>query len=361
MYTTRIIDDKERERYDQFISHHPQGHFLQLWEWGQVKKGMGWQPLPLILEEDGEIRAALLILKRKLPLPGLNKCIFYSPRGPVVDIESEELCQVLFKGAQQVAKDHGAIFLKIDPDVQVENENFKTILKKCGFKVNQTGMNFEGVQPKFVFRLDITPSETRLLENMHSKWRYNIRLAGRKGVKIRQAEGKQDLAIFYNILKETAQRDNFLVRGYEYFEWIWDYMVENRFAQLFLAEYEGEVIAATLALITGEKTWYLYGASSNQQRNVMPNYLLQWSMIKWAKEQGCTLYDFRGVSGDLDENNPLYGLYKFKKGFNGQFTEFVGEWDIVYSPLFYWLWSWGLPLYLKVSRGKAQIDQGQGD
>jgi peptidoglycan pentaglycine glycine transferase (the first glycine) len=350
MFTTRIIDIKEKDRFNKFVASHGRGHFLQLWEWGEVKKGMGWEPLPLVLEQDGEIRASLLILKRRLPLPLLQKCIFYSPRGPVVDTNSEELCQALFAGASRVAKEHSAIFLKIDPDIRVDNEVFKNILKKCSFRRNETGLDFEGVQPNFIFRLDITPSEISLLQNMHSKWRYNIKLADRKGVKIKPAESKNDLRVFYSILEETASRDKFLIRGYEYFEWIWDYMVEKGYAQIFMAEYQGQVISAALVMLLGDKAWYLYGASSNEYRNVMPNYLIQWEMICWARNQGCTLYDFRGVSGDLDESNPLYGLYRFKKGFNGQFTEFIGEWDRVYSTLFYWLWTRVLPLYLKLAR-----------
>jgi len=361
MFTTRVIDVKEKDRYDNFVASHPKGHFLQLWEWGQVKEGMGWEKLPLILEEDGEIRAALLILKRKLPLPGLNKSIFYSPRGPVVDTESEELNRQLFAGAEKVAREHGAIFLKIDSDVVNTDEKYKSILENCGFKENKTGLNFEGVQPCFVFRLDITPSEIKLMENMHSKWRYNVRLGGRKGVIIRQANNKKDLQIFYKILKETAERDKFLIRGYEYFEWIWDYMVENDFARIFMAEHEGQVIAATLAMITGDKAWYLYGASSNRKRNLMPNYMLQWAMIQWAKDNDCSLYDFRGVSGDLDESNPLYGLYRFKKGFGGELIEFIGEWDKKYSPLFYFLWDKALPVYKKVSRSGSSTASKQGD
>lgn len=350
MYTSRIIDINEKERYNDFVKNHSKGHFLQLWEWGQVKRGMGWQPLPLILEEDGDIKAALLILKRSLPLPGMKKCIFYSPRGPVADIENLELCRALFEGARKVAQDHGAIFLKIDPDVPVTNTDFTQILKSCSFRKNETGLDFEGVQPGFVFRLDIRPSEEELLNNMHSKTRYNIRLAQKKGVHIRRAEGKEDLHKFYQVLVETAERDHFLIRGYEYFELIWEQMLVNGWAEIFLAEWEGNIVAATLALLTGEKAWYLYGASSNQYRNVMPNYLIQWEMMCWARENGCTLYDFRGVSGDLDESNPLFGLYKFKKGFNGDFTEFVGDWDMVYSPFFYILWTRALPVYMKTTR-----------
>lgn len=350
MYTTRILDINEKAYYNQFVSKHSQGHFLQLWEWGMVKAGMGWEPLPLVVEKDGTIQASMLILKRRLPIPGIKKSIFYAPRGPVVDLEDEELCQVLISSTRRIAKNHGAIFLKIDPAVKVDNHRFRQILANCGFKLNETGLDFEGVQPKFVFRLDITPSEIALLSNMHQKWRYNIKLAGRKGVVIREAQNKEDLKIFYTILQETAKRDHFLVRDYQYFEWIWDYMVSQNYAQIFLAEYEGRVISATLGLILGTKFWYLYGASGNEDRNVMPNYLIQWEMIKWARKQGCTLYDFRGVSGDMDENNPLYGLYRFKKGFGGELTEFMGEMDKVYSPFFYLLWNKVLPLYQKISR-----------
>jgi lipid II:glycine glycyltransferase (peptidoglycan interpeptide bridge formation enzyme) len=351
MFTTRIIDIKEKHRYNDFVRLHPKGHFLQTWEWGEVKRGMGWQPLPLVLEQDGEIKGSLLILKRRLPLPGIKRCIFYAPRGPVVDIGSPELCQALFAGAERAARDHKAIFLKIDPDVPTGNHEFQNILNQCKFQRNDTGLDFEGVQPAFVFQLDITPSEIKLLENMHSKTRYNIKLATKKGVTIRQATGKQDLPSFYAILQETAARDHFLIRGYEYFEMIWDQMALNGMAQIFLAEFEGRVVSATLALILGKKTWYLYGASSNDYRNVMPNYLIQWEMIRWAQEQGCTVYDFRGVSGDLDESNPLYGLYRFKKGFNGDLIQFIGDWDRVYSPALYFAWTRVLPFYKQVSRG----------
>lgn len=347
MYKTRIIEAKDKASYNRFIARHPKGHFLQLWEWGQVKKLTGWEPIALVLEKDGQIRAAMLILKRSLPVPLVKRSIFYAPRGPVADADNAEEHRLLFAAAQQIARREGAIFLKIDPDIPVQNKAYTGILSACGFKHRLSGLSFEGVQPNFVMRLDLTPEPDQLLANMHPKWRYNIRLAGRKGVVVTAAEERADLKIFYSILEETAQRDNFLIRGFPYFESIWEHMVANGYARLFLAHYQGEIIAGTLAFILGDKAWYLYGASSNRHRNVMPNYLLQWEMINWAREQGCTVYDFRGVSGDLDENNPLYGLYRFKKGFNGVLTEFVGEWDFVYKPAWYWLWTRILPVYLQ--------------
>jgi lipid II:glycine glycyltransferase (peptidoglycan interpeptide bridge formation enzyme) len=117
-----------------------------------------------------------------------------------------------------------------------------------------------------------------------------------------------------------------------------------------MADFEGQPIAGTLAFLFGDKAWYIYGASSNSHRNVMPNYLIQWSMIEWAKSNNCTMYDFRGVSGDLSEDNPLYGLYRFKKGFNGDFTEFIGEFDRPYSKFWYNFWSYAEPAYQKLIR-----------
>ena len=113
---------------------------------------------------------------------------------------------------------------------------------------------------------------------------------------------------------------------------------------------EGTPIAGTLAIHYGDKVWYLYGASSNEHRNLMPNYLLQWSMIQWAVETGCRVYDFRGVSGDVSEDNPLYGLFRFKQGFGGDFTEFVGELDLVLDPFVYWCVEHGTSVFKELRR-----------
>jgi peptidoglycan pentaglycine glycine transferase (the first glycine) len=342
LYTARWLEQEDKKLFNTFINSHPKGHAMQLWEWGELKSRTGWKPWRLILEEKGEILAGATILERKLPIIGAP--IFYCPRGPVVDMADSEKLKAVFRAIKELAQKQKAILLKIDPDIPKENEDLKSFLRSTGFKPIDIGKDFEGVQPKFVFRLDISPDEESLMANMHQKTRYNIRLARRKGVLIRNGT-KEDLPEFYRVLKETTARDNFLVRAYSYFEDMYDTLVPAGFAKLFIGEYEGKIIAGTLAFLTGEKAWYIYGASSNSHRNVMPNYLIQWEMIRWAKAQGCTLYDFRGVSGDISENNPLYGLYRFKKGFNGEFTEFLGEWDYVYRPLMYTVWKTAEKIY----------------
>lgn len=341
-YTARWICNEEKERFNSFISNHPKGHSMQTWEWGDIKGRTGWRPWRLILEADHEIVAAATVLERKLPFIGSP--IFYCPRGPVVDMHDGSKLDGIFQAIQDLGIKRKAILLKIDPDIRSSDQRLKDYLRTTKFRQLDTGQDFEGVQPKYVFRLDISSDGDTILANMHQKTRYNIRLASKKGVKIRIGL-REDLPEFYKVLKETTERDNFLVRSYSYFEDLYDTLVGAGFAQLFIAEYEGKIVAGTLAFITGEKAWYIYGASSNEHRNVMPNYLIQWEMICWAKDKGCTLYDFRGVSGDLSEDNPLHGLYKFKKGFNGEFTEFIGEWDYVYRPYMYSVWQMAERLY----------------
>lgn len=342
------ITIEEKERFDCFMASCPKGHILQTWEWGELKAKTGWKPIRLVAERAGQIVGAISILKRKVPMG--NWSIFYAPRGPVLDIEDQDVWNSLLQGVKNQAKKHNAIFLKIDPDVKDDNTQWQQRISESGFKAVDKGPGFEGVQPRFVFRLDITPDEETLLANCHQKTRYNIRLAEKRGVEIVENAPREQLETFYRILSETATRDKFLIRPFSYYEAFYDILVPQGLGEMFLATYKGEVIAGTLAFKLGDKAWYIYGASSNAHRNVMPNYLIQWKMICWAKQHGCTMYDFRGVPGDVSESHPLYGLVKFKRGFNGEYTKFIGEYDLVYKPAIYRLYHFAEPLYQKTVR-----------
>ncbi|MHB8926982.1 MAG: lipid II:glycine glycyltransferase FemX [Bacillota bacterium] len=346
------VTSELHDNYNRFIAASPKGHILQSYEWGEIKAKTGWTPIRLLAEDHTGPRAAALILRRDVPF--LRRTIFYSPRGPVLDYTDTEAFDFLIDQVRRLAPENRAIMWKIDPDVPGDRRDVGAYLTGRGFVRNERGADFEGVQPRFVFRLQLDKPIDDIFASFGNKTRYNIRLAGRKGVRVRVGV-KDDLPRFYEVLLETATRDRFLVRSYEYFVDLWDHLVEHGLARLFVAELDGRMIAATLAFILGDKAWYIYGASSNQDRETMPNYALQWAMIRWAKESGCTMYDFRGVSGDLNPDNPLYGLYRFKKGFSGQFTEFIGEYDLVFSPLSYWLWGWGEPLYRRTRGRLAQL------
>ena len=325
-----LVDDSNREKFIKFNQKHPKGHFLQSPEWAKLKSE--WKNEVVLSEDkDGNIKGAMSILIRKLPY--INSSIMYSPRGPVCDIHDNDTFQDLVNGAKELAKRYNAFIFRVDPDIPDNDEEFKKIAQEVGFKLKENVKDFsEVIQPRYVFRLNVKDkTEEELLKSFHEKTRYNIRLAGRKGVTIRDG-GREDLKDFYRIMQETGNRDNFLIRPLEYFEEMYDCMGKD-YLRVIMADYNGKPISGAIAIYYGNKVWYLYGASSNENRNVMPNYLVQWEMIKWALEKKCDIYDFRGVSGHVDEHHPQYGIYKFKKGFNGDFVEFVGELYMVFKPL----------------------------
>ena len=359
----REILENERELWNRFVAESPIGDLLQSFEWGELKRRSGgWQPIRLAAEDGGVIAGVVSILKRKLPR--INKCIFYAPRGPVCDFSNPQALQALVDAVRIRAQRERAILFKVDPPITIENAAAASLLGQIGFvEVGGRG-GFGGVQPKCVMQLDLAPSIDELLANCKPKWRYNIRLAEKKGVRIRSDCSRDDLRVFYDLLSETAKRDRFLIRGYSYYEHMWDTLVEPGYAKLFLAEYEGEVISGAILFVFGDKCWYTYGASSNRHRNVMPNHLLQWRMIEWARESGCVWYDFRGVSPKKDESpgDHLYGLNRFKEGFGARFVEYIGEFDLPFSRPWYWLWAVGKPgitSVLKSLKRKASSETGE--
>ncbi len=366
MWTWQFITAADRDRWDDFIGRSPLGDALQSYEWGEVKKP-AWQPLRFAVEEGGHIVAAASILKRKLPK--VNRCIFYCSRGPIANYDNEELLRFLFDRLREEGKKHGAILLKIDPAIRVERQDVVERLKRIGFiPAPDAQGGFGGTQPRCVMPLNIGRSEEELLASFHQKWRYNIRLAERKGVQVKTDCVRDDVKTFYQILRETAERDGFRVRDLSYFEKMWDELTPRGLAKLFLASYQGEPIAGAFNLLIGDKCWYLYGASSNQHRNVMPNHLVQWTAIRWAKSQGCRVYDFRGVAPqkttdhrpqttdqtqDAARNTHLEGLNRFKAGFGAEYVEYIGEFDLPLSRLWYWLWTVGKPLAVRLLKGRG--------
>jgi len=309
-----------------FLEEHPKGHFMQAPFWAEVKREWDNETIT-VLDENDNIKGSMQLLIRKVPFFPYR--IIYSPRAPVCDIHDKETLAALTEKVKEVAKNCKAYTFKIDPDVKVSETEFVDYMKSLGYK-QRNSKNFEGVQPNFVFRLNVeNKTEEEIFANFHKKWRYNTNLSARKGVTVELGE-RSDLKRFHEIMQETGLRDKFVIRSQEYFERMYDCLGKNM--RLYLAKFDGEIIAGTIAIHFGDKVWYLYGASSNSSRNVMPNYLLQWEMIKWSLELKCRIYDFRGVSGDLSEDNPLYGLYRFKKGFGGDLTEFVGELELTFKP-----------------------------
>ena len=341
-----FITEKTLPEYEAFVQSHPKGNFAQSYLWGKQKPMWQWDAIA-VRGEDGAIRGSLAVMTRKVP--GIGRTLMYGCRGPVCDLDDRETFSQLLDGAKVLAKKYKSYVIKIDPDVPSSNTAFSSMLQSFGFRAKEGGKNFEAIQPRYVFRLIVeVKTEEELLANFHQKWLYNIRLAERKGVTVRIC-GKEMVPAFSDLMLTTGVRDGFVTRKPEYFAAMLDNLGEH--ARLYMAFDPNDTpIAGTLAIHYGDKVWYLYGASSNEHRNLMPNYLLQWRMIQWAVETNCRIYDFRGVSGDVSEDNPLYGLFRFKQGFGGDFTEFVGEMDLVLSPVIYWAVEHGTSVFKELRK-----------
>lgn len=325
--TERITTQTVAE-FEAFNQSHPKGHFAQSTFWAKQKPMWKWEAVAC-RGEDGAIKGTLSMLIRRA-VPVLPYSIMYCCRGPVCDLDDYDTIRELVEAAKDIAREYHAYVIKIDPDVPSSNTAFAEYLHALGFVSQEGGEAFEALQPKYVFRLNVENIDNEtLLASFHQKTRYNIRLAVRKGVEVRIC-GKEMVPAFSELMLVTGVRDGFVTRQPEYFANMLDNLGEH--CRLYMAFHEGQPIAGTLAIWYGDKVWYLYGASSNEHRNLMPNYLLQWEMIQWATEKGCRIYDFRGVPGLVPEDHPLYGLVKFKRGFNGDYTEFVGEMDMALKP-----------------------------
>jgi lipid II:glycine glycyltransferase (peptidoglycan interpeptide bridge formation enzyme) len=199
------------------------------------------------------------------------------------------------------------------------------------------------VQPPDTVLIDLSPPEETILMGMKPKWRYNIRLAGRKGVSIRR-RGEEGLEGFYALLRETARRDRVAIHGFDYYRTLFvhtrEYGEQRREdsppgleTRLYLAEHGGDLLAGIVTLFRGTSAVYLYGASSDRKRNLMAPYALQWAAMGDAKRAGCLAYDLFGISPDGDPSHPMAGLYRFKTGFGGRIIHRPGSWDYTYRPL----------------------------
>ncbi len=309
------------EKYEQFISKQEYNDFQQSIQWAKLKKY--WEnEIIIIYDENKNIIATMSILIRKVPVFGN---IMYVPRGPIGDIHDENILKEITERTKKIAKKYKAFVIIIEPNIQNDDEKFKKVITKLGYQINNKAMKFDQeIQARHNFRLNIeNKTEEEVFQSFSSKTRYNIRVAIKKGVTVveKNLEGLEE---FYRLMEQTGKRDDFRIRPKEYFEDILKKFPNQ--AKIFIAYHAEKPIAAIMPIRYGNKMWYLYGASGNENRNCMPNYLLQWEMIKMAIKNNCKLYDFRGVSMDQGEQG---GIFRFKKGFGGDFVELIGE---IYMP-----------------------------
>lgn len=344
------MENPDARAWDDFVGARC-GHILQSAAWGELKSRFGWNALRLALMSDNTIIAGAQILFRRFPL-GLR--FAYIPRGPVVDPNNPNALAVLVKILCDVAKARGAFALKIEPNWFDDAALDLRALCDPGPKTYNMKLA-TSIQPRTTIHLDLTCDLDAILAQMKPKWRYNIRLAERKGVVVR-ASTADDVATFCRLLQITSERDAFAIHSFDYYHAVYELLTAYDYMRLFIAEYKGEPLAAIFVTAFGGEAIYLYGASSNAHRERMPNHALHWAAIKWAKTRGCVRYDLWGGADVADVADALvetthpektlgeqngsksksavtlpYGLYRFKQGFGGELVQYVGACDAVFS------------------------------
>jgi peptidoglycan pentaglycine glycine transferase (the first glycine) len=321
--------------WNAFLEKHPDVHLLQTGEWGELKSSFGWSAVRLVVEDIG-----VQILFRRIPL-GLT--FAYIPKGPLLPKDKPPLAVVarFWAEVNRLCRRRRAIFLKVEQNVWAsEDEN---AVPSPGLSMNPSPLN---VQPACTLIIDLTGSEEEIFERMKPKTRYNIRLAGRKGVVVHATD---DLQGFYQVMQVTSRRMDFHVHSLEYYRRAYELFHPKGMCELLVAECEGRLLATVMVFASGRQAYYLYGASSDEERNRKATYPLQWEAILWAKRRGCREYDMWGVpnedegtleaSGEEREDG-LWGVYRFKKGFGGTFKRSVPTLDRVYNPALYRLYLW---------------------
>jgi peptidoglycan pentaglycine glycine transferase (the first glycine) len=352
----------DRTTWNTLISDLPNPHILQTWEWGKVKSAFGWQPL--YRQWNTGSRGASLVLQRKVSLGKLAApiCVLYAPKGPLLDWNDSYLRDQVLDDLQKLAQGQGVIFIKIDPDVPLEPapDDRNAMEDQIAGELKQRGWFFsrDQIQFKNTVVIDLSVSEEDLLGRMKPKTRYNIRLAERKGVRVRIGS-PDDYPLLYRMYAETSLRDGFAIREEAYYRAVWQTFAEAGMAEALIAETDENPIAGLFLFYFGGKAWYLYGMSRAMHRDKMPNYLLQWEAMRRARGKGCKLYDLWGAPDHFDEHDPMWGVYRFKAGLGGQVVRTLGAWDFTSQPLLYRLYTQTLPHILSIMRrlGTSRIQQ----
>ena len=308
-------------------------NILQSPFWGSLKEAFGWKPLSF--NYNGVL---ILVLVRKV---FRKYSIAYIPHGPLLlldDQTGEKLKEIGLEIKNSLPS--GCFALRYDLPTGVYQTdpvifNMKPELQKA----------FSDIQPPDTVIISLKESEEDILLRMKSKTRYNIRLSFRKGVIVKKT-GIESLDDWYKLYEETSLRDKITIHSKSYYRKIFELSFEDAELKedpeivLFRADYNNQLLAGIIVAVFGNRATYLYGASSNQNRNLMPAYALQWEALKYAKEKGCSEYDLFGIPPEDNPDHPMSGLYRFKTGFGGDILHRPGCWDLPLKPVVYKVYRW---------------------
>ena len=342
-----------------FLRRQPAASFLQTPAWGRVKSE--WRHESLGWFRSGELVGAGLVLYRQLPK--VKRYLAYLPEGPVIDWDDPDLAGWLRPMATHL-KSRGAFGVRMGPPVVTRRWDAATVkagiadagvhrlgdlaptershagarvvaqLGELGWRAQAVEGGFAAGQPQYVFQVPLAGrTEADVLAGMNQLWRRNIKKATKEGVEVTSYDGvaiEPELTTFHDLYVHTAERDHFTPRPLSYFRTMVEALgaEETDRIRLYTARHDGTLVAATIAIRVGAHAWYSYGASSTEKREVRGSNAVQWQMIRDAIAAGADVYDLRGITDTLADDDPHLGLIQFKVGTGGEAVEYVGEWDL---------------------------------
>ncbi len=312
----RAIRNEEKEFYNRVVNHP-----LQTWEWGEFRRQTGVKVERLGFFEGEQLVKGLQVTFH--PLPVINKTVGYLPKAFTPDTNQ-------LSALRQLAKKHQALFVKLEPNTALPAKTNDPHQNIRQFLLDHDAKPGRPLFTKHSIYLDLTKPEDELFAQLKKKTRYNVNLAYKKGVKIYENTSKEGIKQYLDILEETIARQGFYAHGPEYFQQMWDNLGQSGMMRIFNAVYQDQILSSWIMFIFNDVLYYPYGASRDIHRDVMPNNLLLWEMIRFGKEQGCHTFDLWGSLGPKpDKDNPYYGFHRFKEGYGGTIMEFVGSYDLV--------------------------------
>lgn len=333
----RQLDCNERERWNAFVARDSHFALLQSWEWGDFKEKLGWTAFRVAVEINGCMEAGAQLLIK--PLLSGRVSVAYVPRGPLGNWLSGDTASCLLSELHRIARDHNAIFLKIEPPL-VSDPETDVLLRQHNFQPSQATN-----QPQATIILDLTMDPDQLLMQMRKKTRQYIRRALKEGITV-SVGGERDLLAYYELMRKTGRREKFASRSWEYYRQEWETLAANQECVLLLAHCQGRLIAARTAYRFGAHAAEFHAGSVDDAEGLHPNYLLVWDAMNWAKSHGCRTYDLWGIPNDISQHDlddpesenrtdGLWGVYRFKRGFSRNVVSYIGAYDFVYSSALY--------------------------
>lgn len=320
----REVSEKDKQAFNKAVSHP-----VQSWEWGEFRKKTGNRVLRFGAYKDKRVVEGYTLTVHSLP---------YTPYKLATFLKGPKPTKEMLSFLKELGKRENIIFIRMEPNIPLETGKadysfemgkLETLLRKNGARPGRPFFT------KSTFVMDLTKSEGELLAAMHPKSRYNIRLAGRKGVEVVEDNSEKAFKTYLKLMDETTKRQGFYAHTERYHRLMWETLHkeplqsnEEPIARLLTAKYKGEILITWVVFVWQETLYYPYGASSDKYRNVMASYAMMWEAIKFGKKLGLKKFDLWG-------REPGEGFTRFKEGFSPEVVEFLGTWDLVTNPALY--------------------------